>query len=177
MENDRKRRRLYARKMKKILEVSPDFYTNHIAFFLDGVSFVHKYNAENVARQPKARVWRRKSERLDFTAKGSKDLPEGRRLHLMVAVRFGNGVILRVAYEKMDGEFFENFIREHFNLCFGKAGPKTDGKRLFVMENCPCQTSRVALKALQDVECEVHKIPARSPDLNPIENIFHIVKV
>ena len=51
------------------------------------------------------------------------------------------------------------------------------GKRLFVMDNCPCQTSRVALKALQDVECEVHKIPARSPDLNPIENIFHIVKV
>ena len=106
MENDRKRRRLYARKMKKILEVSPDFYTNHIGF-LDGVSFVHKYNAENVARQPRARVWRRKSERLDFTAKGSKDLPEGRRLHLMVAVRFGNGVILRVAYEKMDGEFIE----------------------------------------------------------------------
>ena len=51
------------------------------------------------------------------------------------------------------------------------------GKRLFVMDNCPCQTSRVALKALQDVECQVHKTPARSPDLNPIENIFHIVKV
>ena len=68
-ENDRKRRRVYARKMKKILEVSPDFYTNHIAFFLDGVSFVHKYNAENVARQPKARVWRRKSKGLYVTAK------------------------------------------------------------------------------------------------------------
>ena len=80
-ENDWKRRRVYTRKMKKIPEVSPDFYTNHIAFFLDGVSFVHKYNAENVARQPKARVWRRKSEGLDFTAKGSKDLPGGRRLH------------------------------------------------------------------------------------------------
>ena len=125
-------------------EDSPDFNTNHVAFVLDGVSFVHKYNAENVARQPKARVWRRKSEGLDFTAKGSKDLPGGRRLHLMVAAGFGKGVILRVAYEKMDGEFFANFIREHFNLCFGKARPKTDGKRLFVMSNKPDSFESIA---------------------------------
>ena len=125
-------------------EDSPDFNTNHVAFVLDGVSFVHKYNAENVARQPKARVWRRKSEGLDFTTKGSKDLPGGRHLHLMVAVDFGNGVILRVAYEKMDGEFFANFIREHFNLCFGKARPKTDGKRLFVMSNKPDSFESIA---------------------------------
>ena len=29
---------------------------------------------------------------------------------------------------------------------------------------------------MQDMEAEFHKIPARSPDLNPIENIFHLVK-
>jgi hypothetical protein len=44
------------------------------------------------------------------------------------------------------------------------------------MDNCPCQNSRVALSALDSIECTWHKIPARSPDLNPIENIFHIVK-
>ena len=32
------------------------------------------------------------------------------------------------------------------------------------------------MNALRDVEGELLKIPARSPDLNPIENIFHIVK-
>ena len=29
--------------------------------------------------------------------------------------------------------FFANFLKEHFNLCFGKARPKIDGKRVFVM--------------------------------------------
>ena len=32
------------------------------------------------------------------------------------------------------------------------------------------------MTALQSVEGELPKIPARSPHLNPIENIFHIVK-
>jgi hypothetical protein len=44
------------------------------------------------------------------------------------------------------------------------------------MDNCPCQNSKVALLALDSIECTQHKIPARSPDLNPIENIFHVVK-
>ena len=72
--------------------------------------------------------------------------------------------------------FFANFLKEHFNLCFGKARPKIDGKRVFVMDNDPSQTSKVALLALRDIECNLHRIPPRSPDLNPIENIFHIVK-
>ena len=44
------------------------------------------------------------------------------------------------------------------------------------MDNDPSRTSKVALLALRDIECNLHRIPPRSPDLNPIENIFHIVK-
>lgn len=44
------------------------------------------------------------------------------------------------------------------------------------MDNDPSQSSKIAMKALENVECELLKIAARSPDLNPIENIFHIVK-
>jgi transposase len=36
--------------------------------------------------------------------------------------------------------------------------------------------SKVAMKALEDIEAEMHVIPPRSPDLNPIETMFHIVK-
>lgn len=45
-----------------------------------------------------------------------------------------------------------------------------------VMDNDPSQTSKESQKTLDEVEAEFHRIPARSPDLNPIENIFHIVK-
>jgi transposase len=76
----------------------------------------------------------------------------------------------------MNGKFFANFIKNNFNICYAKPGSKHGGKRLFVMDNDPSQSSKAAMNALRSVESELLKIPARSPDLNPIENIFHIVK-
>ena len=175
-ESDERLRTSYARKMKLILQSEPDFYTNHLAFYLDGVSFIHKNDPRKAAIQPKSRVWRRRGEGLSFTAKGSKSLAGGRRLHIIAAIASQKGVILRKDYEKMDGGFFAKFIREHFNLCFGKAGPKAYGKRSFLMDNDPSQTSKKAMSALSEIECDLHEILPRSPDLNPIENVFNLVK-
>ena len=44
------------------------------------------------------------------------------------------------------------------------------------MENDPSQRSLAARKAIEKECCELFSIPARSPDLNPIENMFHLVK-
>ena len=44
------------------------------------------------------------------------------------------------------------------------------------MDNDPSQRSLAAQKAIKKDCCELFHIPARSPDLNPIENMFHIVK-
>ena len=44
------------------------------------------------------------------------------------------------------------------------------------MDNDPSQRSKLATDALQDVGAELIEIPPRSPDLNPIENIFNNVK-
>ena len=44
------------------------------------------------------------------------------------------------------------------------------------MDNDPRQTSRKSISALNDIEAELHCIPPRSPDLNPIENTFHLIK-
>ena len=175
-EKDLRIRRQYARNMKNVLKKYPNYFTNHIEFYLDGVSFIHKSDPLMAAVQPKSRVWRTKGEGLKFTAKGSKCLPEGKRLHLIVAIAYGKGVILKEPYEKMNGNFFYNFIKTHFNLTFGKAGRKAYRKRIFVMDNDPCQTSRKAMSAINQIECELHQIPARSPDLNPIENVFHLIK-
>ena len=76
----------------------------------------------------------------------------------------------------MTGEFFATFIREHFNLTFANTGQKADGPHFFVMDNDPSQTSRIAKLALEEIEGSFHEIPPQSPDLNPIENIFHLVK-
>jgi transposase len=44
------------------------------------------------------------------------------------------------------------------------------------MDNNLCQTSRKSISALNYIEAELHRIPPRSPDLNPIENTFHLIK-
>ena len=109
---------------------------------------------------------RKREEGLQVTVKGCKDLAGGWHLHVVVAIAYRKGVILKVLYEKMTGEFFETFIHEHFNLTFAKAGPKADGRCLFVMDNDCSQTSRAAKLALEDNEGSLHEIPPRSPDLN-----------
>jgi len=83
---------------------------------------------------------------------------------------------LKVPYEKMSGEFFGLFIRRNFNLAFAQAGPKTNGRRLFVIDNDPWQRSKAAAKALEDIEAELLEIPERSPDVDCIENIFNETK-
>ena len=107
------------------------------------MSFVHKSNPLNTARQPKARVWCEKSEGLALTAKGSKDLAGRRRLHLLVAISFNHGVILREVYQSMN-ETFASFGRNHFPLRFARVG--FNCRRLFVMDNEPYLWFQKSLK-------------------------------
>ena len=69
-----------------------------------------------------------------------------------------------------------NFLQHLFGN-ISKGGPKADGGRLFVMDNDPSQTSRASNLAIEDIEGRFHEIPHQSPDLNPIDNIFHLVKL
>ena len=46
--------------------------------------------------------------------------------------------------------------------------------RLWLQDGDPSQNSKGAREAMARCHCELLKIPPRSPDLNPIENIFHI---
>ena len=171
---DLKIRRRFARNMKSKPE---DYWTSDVAFYLDGVSFVYKSNPMSDVLKPKNRVWRKRGEGLSLTTKGSKDLAGGKRLHLLVAIAHGKGVICAEPYVKMDGPYFARFIRHHFPILFDIT--RTNGNanlKLFVMDNDPSQTSAIARKALNNIGAKMQVIPARSPDLNPIENLFHIVR-
>ena len=164
--------------MKRLQANDCEYWKNSMAFYLDGVSFIHKFNPMSAATAPKAKVWRKKGEGLEITAKGTKDLMGGRRLPVTVAVVFGKGVVLREPYCHLNGQFFARFITQHFNNCFTQCGPKAQGRRIFVMDNDPSQTSRTALNALTNihVEAEFYKLPARSPGLTPVESVFNILK-
>jgi hypothetical protein len=167
---DMKKRRSFARRMQN--EYSHDVWTQDIAFYLDGTGFAYKRNPLDQALAPKGRVWRKRSEGLTpgCTAKGQKTGTGGRVVKLMVAVSYDKGVVICKAYDKLDGRYFANFIDENFKSMFGTADKSL--KRLWLQDGDPSQNSAMARAAMDRENCELLKIPPRSPDLNPIANIF-----
>ena len=98
----------------------PNVWTDSIAFYPDGVSFVHKTNPMDQARAPNGRVWRKKSEGLaqGCLAKGCKAGTGGKVAKMMVAISHGKGVVICERYEKMDAQYFASFIDRHFDTMF-----------------------------------------------------------
>ena len=47
--------------------------------------------------------------------------------------------------------------------------------KLFLQDGEPSRNSRVSQEGMDAVGCKLLKIPTRSPDINPIENLFHLV--
>ena len=107
------------------------------------------------------------------TGKGSKVGSGGKTLKYLVAISYNVGVILFEEYEHMTGNFFASFIGQTFEQMFVES--KKGDTRLFIQDNDPSQNSAVAKIALQRVSAQLLKIPPRSPDLNPIENMFKSV--
>ena len=160
---------------KKVLKrkLGKHFWTHNISFYLDGTGFEFKVNPFDQARAPGAREWRTSSEGLQVTAKGKK---EGvTKSNFMVAISYGHGVVLCAPYTgAITGEKMAKIARKNFPKAFRKSvAPKT--KRV-LMDGCPRQNSKTAHKAYDKLGAKIFKIPARSPDLNPIENFFHLVK-
>ena len=76
--------------------------------------------------------------------------------------------------KQLNGDNFSTFVRKHFPYAFqNSSNPKG---MLFLQDGDPTQNSKKAKKAFDDVGCRMFSIPARSPDINPIENMFNIVR-
>ena len=79
----------------------------------------------------------------------------------------------------MTGERFAEFVKNDLEQALkrGKVKDrKARAKKYLVMDNDPCQKSAAAKSAIQKIDANVVEIPPRSPDLNPIENVFHNVR-
>ena len=154
-----------------------DFWRNSVAFYLDGVGFSHKSNPAAHARTLRTRSWRKANEGLKRTclAKGKKEGVGGRMANFMVAFAYGKGVIGCHHYEgHWTGETFGDYVKKEFPKLFEK-GNSRNGK-LFLQDGDPRQNARAAVKVMNEIDCNVFSIPARSPDLNPIENLFHRIR-
>ena len=48
-------------------------------------------------------------------------------------------------------------------------------QRIWLQDSAPSQNNKAACEAMACCHCELFKLPPQSPDLNVIENTFHIV--
>ena len=110
---------LFARKVKRI--PSRDVWTNDIGFYFDGASWTYKTNPCDQARSTTAIAWHRKSEgsALKHTTKGKKEGSGGKKVKLFVAIADAHGAVLCEQYEEqLTGQFFVDFVIEHFENVF-----------------------------------------------------------
>ena len=107
------------------------------------------------------------------TAKGKKE--GSKQAHVIAAISYGKGFVCCEQYHgKMCGKLFAEFVKDTFEEVFEKStNPRA--KRC-LQDGCPSQKSKVARRAIDGTDAKTFALPARSPDLNPIENIFHLMK-
>ena len=146
-----------------------------INFFLDGVSFAYKRNPLDQGSHSTTNL-EKTMRRFDFgcTAKGKKEGTGGKVLKLIVAISFGKGVLDCEPYDKMNGEYFKNYISRKFPKLF-KLADKSPS-RLWIQDGDPCQNSYAAKGAYNECGSNLLSIPARSLNINPIENLFNLVR-
>ena len=159
---------------KQIIEhYDEDIWTKDICFFFDGKGFVHKTNPADQAKAPRGLVWRKKGEGLKLTAKGSKAGNGGSVANFFVAISYGKGVCFCKTYEKLNGKLFAQFVLDNFQEIF--ASSCNPAGNLFVQDNDPSQNCKADKVACEKINAVQFSIPPRSPDFNPIENVFNLV--
>ena len=108
------------------------------------------------------------------TGKAKKEGSGGSVAKFMVSIAYGRGVIgVHQYYGNINGAKYADIVKDHFPQLLRDGANPTGG--YFVQDNDPSQNSKKARDALSDVKAHQFSIPARSPDLNPIENVFHLV--
>ena len=143
--------------------------------YLDGVGFEWKTNPCKSVPGTRTMGWRKKTQGLDLnqTAKGKK---EGKKnANFYVGISYGKGVIICKPYTgRMNALKYDNSIVPKIVDGLKESGNPI-AKRL-VQDNCSIMNSKLVVSTLEDEGVTRFKIPARSPDINCIENVFHSMR-
>jgi transposase len=96
----------------------------------------------------------------------------GKRWHILPAYA-QDGILLRRVYQgSTDSDLFEDFIAQLLHHC----GRYPEPKSVIVMDNASWHRSEKILQLCQDAGVVLEFLPPYSPDFNPIEEYFGVLK-
>lgn len=172
LHNDLKKRMEFCRKLNQKTLNNVEFWSCGIA--LDGVGFEYKSNPYEHAKSLGSRDWRMLSEGLDVNCT-SKGYNERKTVSsFMFGMTYEKGVVLCVPLEKrITGNYFAELIRTEFKTALAASGKTA---KCILQDGDPSQNSKKASDELFKQNIRLFSIPTRSPDLNPIENLFNQVR-
>jgi hypothetical protein len=88
---------------------------------------------------------------------------------------YGQGSLFRIK-GKMMGEKYRSILKHHMAPHYKEMKQQHGVNFIFQHDNDPKHTSRVAQNYLQNQQYEVLDWSSQSPDMNPIENLWQLVK-
>ena len=96
--------------------------------------------------------------------------------HYFVAICYKKGIVLCEQFlGRMNGASYSEFVHNYFPGVFANAN-NCKGK-IILQDGDPVQNCKEVYKAYDEIGCRIFSIPARSPDINPIENVFNNIRV
>ena len=101
----------------------------------------------------------------ECSTKDKKEWIIGCMAKIMIAISYGRGVI----------EYFRSLSGTGFPIFLNK-GNNQKGK-LFLQDEDPSHNCKISQEAMNKTPYRLFMMPPWSPDLNPIENIFHLIGV